>query len=140
MKPQFALTTVVLFSLFTITVQASGIELTVEGVRSAKGKILAVVFDNAEAYKKLDYTKAVDYAEIAARKGIVKHKFKRLTEGPYAIFLFHDENGDQDLNMERNIPTEGFGVSGTNSTEDNPSFSEASITSRSATIRVFYIQ
>ncbi len=118
--------------------QAQGLDLTVEGVRNDRGAILVLVFDRADAYDQLDYLSAVDYAEIPARAGTVSHRFAGLTAGPYAVFLFHDENGDQDLNYTATAFLEGFGASGAPNPADEPSFAEAAVPPGPVTVKLHY--
>ncbi|WP_127115890.1 DUF2141 domain-containing protein [Shimia sediminis] len=119
---------------------AEGLSLSVEGLRNGKGKIVAIVFDDARAYDAFDYMNAVDYAEIPARKGRVTHHFKGLTKGPYAVILFHDENNDDDLNYTATALLEGLGASGAPGPADEPSFQEASVWPGPVAVRGHYDQ
>ena len=124
--------------LSTPAFAAGGVSLTVEGVKSGKGNIIAIVFDNAAAYKAFDLEKAVDLAEIPARKGHVQHHFKDLTKGQYAIFVFHDENGDEDLGMSWGQPVEGLGLSGDTGKNEDPSFKQAAVAPGPVSIKLHY--
>lgn len=115
-----------------------GLDVTVDGVRNAKGNILIVVFDDANAYNTLNIWKAADYAEIPAREGQVRHEFSGLTKGPYAVFLFHDENGDEDLNATATRLLEGVGASGAPNPQDEPDFAAASVWPGTVLVRVHY--
>lgn len=119
---------------------AAGLSLTVEGLRSGRGKVIVIVFDNARAFDTLDIERAVDIAAIPARQGQVQHTFAKLTEGPYAIFLFHDENGDEDLNATETNLLEGVGASGAPNRNDDPNFAAASVWPGSVVVRVHYDQ
>ncbi len=123
---------------FPLAAQAQGLDLTVEGVRNDQGAILVLVFDQAEAFDQLDYLNAVDYAEIPARAGTVSHRFPNLTTGPYAVFLFHDENSDQDLNYSATSLLEGVGATGAPGSEDDPSFEEAAVPPGPVTVTLHY--
>lgn len=117
---------------------AEGIALTVEGLRNDRGKVLVVVFDQARAFNRLKFSRAVDFAEIPARAGKVRHNFVGLNAGPYAIFLFHDENGDEDLNRKGNHLLEGLGATGAPNPEDDPDFAQAAVFPGPVTVRVHY--
>lgn len=91
---------------------AGGLNLSIDGVRNAKGSVLALVFADATAFDQLDWYSAVQYADIPARTDRVSHRFPDLEEGPYAVFVFHDENGDQDLNYSEQRLLEGIGATG----------------------------
>ena len=75
---------------------------------------------------------------IPARTVRVAHNFGGLAKGPYAIFLFHDENGDEDLNFSGERPLEGIGVSGADAPASEPGFAEASVAPGTVTVRIFY--
>lgn len=120
--------------------RAEGVTLTIENVRSAQGTIIVLVFDDASAFDRLDDRYAVDYADIPAQPGQVEVTFPSLSAGPYALFLFHDENRDQDLNYVGNRLLEGVGASGAPNPEDIPSFAEAAVFPGSATVILHYDQ
>ena len=119
---------------------AEGLNLTVDGVRNAQGSVIVLVFDNQRAYDHLDWRKAVEYADIPAHTGRVSHSFPNLNAGPYAIFLFHDENGDQDLNYTNERFLEGVGASGATTATSEPNFAEASVMPGDVTVRLFYTE
>lgn len=121
-------------------VQAQGVTLTVEGLRNDRGNVLIAVFDQARAFDRLKFASAVDFAEVPARKGQVTHHFPALTSGPYAIFLFHDENGNQDIDYKADTLLEGIGASGAPNPEDEPSFAQAAFPPGPVRVRVHYDQ
>lgn len=117
---------------------AEGLTLTIENVRSDRGSIIVLVFDDSRDFDRLDYMRAVDYADVPARPGQVDVSFPRLADGPYAVFLFHDENGDQDLNYSGERLLEGAGATGAPNPDDLPSFEEASVFPGNATVILHY--
>jgi uncharacterized protein (DUF2141 family) len=117
-----------------------GVSLTVEGLRNGRGVVLVAVFDNARAFDRLQFENAVDFAEVPARKGTVTHDFPTLTSGPYAVFLFHDENGDEDINHWGDTLLEGIGASGAPNPQDDPGFAQASFPPGPVRVRVHYDQ
>ncbi|MEM1164293.1 MAG: DUF2141 domain-containing protein [Pseudomonadota bacterium] len=119
---------------------AGGLTLTIENVRSDRGSIIVLVFDNARDFNRLNYLRAIDYADVPARLGQVEVAFPSLANGPYAVFLFHDENGDQDLNYRGERLLEGAGATGAPNPDDLPSFEEASVLPGSATVILHYDQ
>ena len=46
---------------------------------------------------------------------------------PYAIFVFHDESGDIDLNISGTRLLEGVGASGGPNRDDDPDFAKAPV-------------
>lgn len=117
---------------------AEGLQLTIEGIRNGDGNILIAVFSGAKAYETLDFWQAEAFAAVPARPGKAAHAFPELSSGPYAVVLFHDEDGDEDLNYDANQLLEGIGVSGARGPEDEPGFAQASVLPGNVTIRVFY--
>lgn len=119
---------------------ANGLTLTVENVRNDRGSIIVLVFDDARAFDRLDYLNVADYAEVRARTGRLQVSFPNLTEGPYAVFLFHDENQDQDVNSRNDRLLEGIGATGAPNRDDYPSFDEAAVPAGPATVILHYDQ
>lgn len=117
---------------------ADGLDITVEGLRNGKGNVLILVFDNARAFDNLNVWRAVEYAAVPARTGAVRHRFDQLKRGPYAVFLFHDENGDEDLNATDTRLLEGVGATGAPNPDDMPDFAAASVWPGDIVVRVHY--
>ena len=120
--------------------EASSLTLTIDGVRNDSGDVIVMVFDKKAAYDTIDYTRSVGFREVRAASGSLNVAFDDLTTGPYAIFLFHDENGDDDLNMEKGLPTEGYGTSGASGMYDEPSFKQALVSPGEVTVQMYYLQ
>lgn len=117
---------------------AEGVSVIVTKVRNDQGKILIAVFDDADAFAEYDYDRAVGYVELPAEKGRVEARFPYLTGGPYAVSLFHDENGDYDFNMRGSTPLEGYGTSGARDAFHEPSFTVASTKKRRIPVKMYY--
>jgi uncharacterized protein (DUF2141 family) len=87
---------------FTLTV-------TVEGVQSSLGQIRASLL-------KADYAAgtapSISGAVVDAVAGTTTLVFTGLSEGDYAVQLFHDEDGDGEMKTNLfGIPNEGYGFS-----------------------------
>ena len=117
---------------------AEGLNLTVEGIRNANGSVLVPVFDNAPAFEQLDWTNAVQFADIPARSERVSHRFADMTGGPYAVFVLHDENSDQDLNYSGERLLEGIGATGVTQSTPYPTFAQASVWPGNVSVRLYY--
>ena len=117
---------------------AESLNVTVDGIRNANGNIVILVFDNARPFDTLDVWRAVDFAQVPSRTGSVSHEFADLKSGPYAVLLFHDENGDDDLNMTKTRFLEGIGASGAPKPTDDPDFQAASVWPGTVRVRVHY--
>jgi len=103
--------------------------LTIElgGIRSSKGRVLVMVFDNSAAFNSFDHNNSVGYQQVSAKGDGLTFNFLSLTEGPYAVFVMHDENNDYQLNERDGYPIEGFAVSGAKNKYDEPSFKQAAV-------------
>jgi uncharacterized protein (DUF2141 family) len=99
----------VVAGLLPVSVFAAELSVTVKGVRSAKGNVMAQLLKADPSQGK-----AVQAAGTmqAAKAGDIELLFANLEPGDYAVMLFHDENGNgkMDSNIV-GIPTEGYGFS-----------------------------
>ena len=90
------------------TVSADTVKLTVE-TETEQGNIRAAVYSSADAFEKGDVTMGV---AGAVSSGKAELEISNLEPGTYGIALFHDLNGNEEL--DRNIlgaPKEPFGFS-----------------------------
>lgn len=114
------------------------VDLTVSGIRNANGNIIVILFDERHAFEGLHIERAAAFAAFPAATGQITHQLSGLDQGPFAIFLFHDENEDEDINSSGNRLLEGIGASGAHRFEDEPSFAEAAVAAGPVNVRVFY--
>ncbi|MEX0283555.1 MAG: DUF2141 domain-containing protein [Paracoccaceae bacterium] len=133
-----AISTFAVFLFLGGAAVAQGLTLTIDNIRNNKGKIVVLVFDSAKGFDNLDENLAIDYAEAQAKKGGLRITFPALTGGPYAAFLFHDENGDYDVNHRGGRLLEGIGATGVQSEESMPGFAEASVNAGKVRVRMYY--
>ena len=120
--------------------QSKGLVLNIDKVRNGNGNVYVLAFADQAAYDAADYSKAVGFAEASAKKGTVTVSLPEFSDGPYAIFVFHDENDDEDLNVDsQGYPTEGYGTSNAKSRYDTLSFEQALIKPGTHSIRMFYL-
>lgn len=117
-----------------------GLSVEITGLRNSLGRVIVVVFDEDGAFADFDYRKAVGYEEVNAAGGTIKVVFPDLKSGPYAVTAFHDANGDRDLNMEGEIPSEGYAVSGAIDAYDDPSFAQAAVAAGSLRLNLHYFR
>ncbi len=94
----------------------TAIEVTVENVRSSKGLITAVLYnDNPETFLKRGAR--LDRIRVDAREGETVLCLNAPASGRYTVALYHDENGNKEFDQNfLGIPTEGYGFS------QNPGF------------------
>ena len=118
----------------------AGVTITFDGIRNSDGNIVVMVFSDRDSYKAYDVNKAVGYLETPARTGSVTVSFPDLRSGPYAIAAFHDEDGNQDLNMGDEWPLEGYATSGATDIYDTPTFRRATIREATVTTKMHYVE
>lgn len=109
--------------------QEGVLKVNVKNVKSEKGKVVVLLWDNPAEFAKKGY-KAFRRLELPAKDGLMTFVFDKLQKGKkYGVFAFHDEDGSEDLNMNFfGIPTEGY-VFGNNAKPgfNAPPFEKASI-------------
>ncbi len=115
-------------------------QVSINGIRNSHGKIYIALFDSAEAFNSYDYDRAVGFKEPPAKEGSLTVDFPDLAEKPYAISVFHDENGNQNFDLSGGYPSEGYGTSHAKSAYDEPKFHQASLKPGSIGIRLHYLR
>lgn len=89
--------------------EASELTLKLNGVRSDKGMIMALLL---RADTAAGPAKPVGGARQAASQSGVTLSFPDLAPGDYAVMLFHDENGNGQMDQNAfGMPVEGYGFS-----------------------------
>lgn len=118
----------------------TGLTVTFDGIRNSDGDIIVLIYDDPDAYKTYDPNGAVAFQQVRARSGKATVQFPDLALGPYAVAAFHDENSNQDLDMNGNIPTEGYAISGARDSYDEPSFDRAAIATGKISVQMHYAE
>lgn len=86
------------------------LSITVEGVKTSRGKISVAVYNKPEGFLKFDKVFKSDSSR--AEKGTTQIDIDGLPGGEYALAIFHDENGNDELDTNwLGIPTESIGFS-----------------------------
>ena len=85
--------------------------INVQGLKAAQGKVCYSLFSSSAGFP-TSPTQAIRAACIPAKASSSAIAFGNLTPGTYAVAVFHDMNGDGQLNKNTfGIPVEGFGFS-----------------------------
>lgn len=124
--------------LFIFTIQTNGqtatIKVEVTNIHSLAGNLKMGVFNKVHDYR----TKSNPYrrASKPVTDSIEDFIFEKVPVGRYAVAVYHDENGDDTLNVKKlGIPIEGIGFSGKfNSRIKPPDYPLASFRLKSDTI------
>lgn len=104
---------------------ALDVRITVQGIRSDKGRIAALAFSNNIGFPDQVH-KAVARARVDARSGRVTLTLKNVPAGTVAVAVVHDEDANGRLNRNLvGIPLEGVGLSGKPVAKRPPTFNDA---------------
>jgi len=106
---------------------AADLTVNVQGVRSSDGTVRIALYDGDQGFPKEGKPVAVQAQN--ALEGALVFVFPGLQPGNYAVTLFHDENGNEELDSNLfGIPTEGYGFSNdARGSLGPPSFTDAAI-------------
>jgi len=112
--------------LIAVHFQTATLEVNVTNLKNDQGKVLIALFDSEAAYRTED--RIFKAARIEIINGEANYRFEDLPAGEYAIKVFHDENGNDEIDTNFvGIPKEGYGFSNNaKGTMGPPSFEKAS--------------
>jgi uncharacterized protein (DUF2141 family) len=86
------------------------LEVEAVGVASSEGSIEVAIYREEAGFLKTEYV--YRNAGAQATEGMTRVVFESLPEGQYALAVFHDENGNDELDTNWiGIPKEPFGFS-----------------------------
>lgn len=117
-----------LFILFPLcSIAQHNLTVEVQDVASSNGSVCVALYDTDKAFLKFDKVYMKD--SVAAQKGETSVTIKDIPAGTYALAVFHDENGNQELDTNWvGIPKEDVGFSNAKmKTFGPPSFKECAI-------------
>jgi uncharacterized protein (DUF2141 family) len=87
------------------------IRVKVTDVSKKNGEVMVALFSSPKGFP-YETGYAIQKLKGKAVDGVIELTFPAIPEGTYAIALFHDTNGDGQLNTNfMGIPKEGYGVS-----------------------------
>lgn len=90
------------------SVPTDALTINVNNIRNGEGAVVIAAFDDPAAFEAMDITKAMALAYVPANSASVSVTFQSLPPGAYAAVAMHDENMDGDLNMNGDVPIEGY--------------------------------
>jgi len=133
----FALLMVIAGTIAAPAQQKHKLTVNVSDIQVIKGSILFMVCD------KNNFMKGNIRSGMAVVNGNkASTEISDLPAGEYAVMLFHDENGNYQIDMnESGIPTEGVGFSGVTLLVGIPTFDECKFTvseDLSITVKLHY--
>lgn len=103
------------------------LRITVNGIRNGEGAVVVAVFDEAAAFEAMDVKDAIALTYLPASSNSVSLTMHDLPAGDYAVAALHDENMDGNLNMNGDIPSEGYSFAAMGPSGLAPKFEDASV-------------
>lgn len=90
--------------------QQATVDVSITGLRSAKGNVLVCLTTNAKYFPDCGKDpKALKQSVAAANASLVQ--FANVAPGTYALALVHDENANNKMDVAIFLPKEGFAFS-----------------------------
>lgn len=90
------------------SVPTDALTINVNNIRNGEGAVVIAAFDDPAAFETMDITKAMALAYVPASSASISVTFQSLPPGAYAAVAMHDQNMDGDLNMNGDVPIEGY--------------------------------
>lgn len=91
--------------------QETRVSVTVQGLEQGKGAVYLYLYTSDDGFP-TDFDKAVRTLSAQARGTEATAVFDNVPAGTYAIAVYHDENGNGEMDTNfLGIPSEGVGVS-----------------------------
>lgn len=114
------------FSFPLISFSQNKLSIEVSGVPSSDGNIMVALYNTSDSFLKSDLVYKAGSAH--AQEGITQVEIEDIPDGEYAIAIFHDANGNDELDTNwLGIPKEDVGFSKSRmKTFGPPSFKECS--------------
>lgn len=113
-----------LVALATPPALAADLSVAAQQVRSGEGQVKLMLFEREEGFRKED--KARQVLALPAAAGSVSGVFRDLPPGRYAVIAYHDENGNDKLDLRFGMfPKEGYGLSNNPKLSGPPKFKDA---------------
>lgn len=90
-------------AILTQPALGAGLLLDFKNVPEASGKVMIAVYDSADSFRKEPVVRKM----VDSTPGQMQVSFPDLQAGEYAVMVFHDQNGDRELNRNMmGIPKE----------------------------------
>ena len=107
----FAVLFMSIFAFSTTAFAQHTLTVEVSNIKSDKGTIMIALFKGEAGFPK-DDSKAVKKMKVTIKDKKATITFTGLEAGDYAFALFHDENGNNEMDSNMfGIPKEGYGFS-----------------------------
>jgi uncharacterized protein (DUF2141 family) len=110
---------IVLLCLFATYISASEWIITISGIKHEKeGNLFLAIYPGEDAY--MNPSKIIGEDSQPVSSDTMQFVVKDQPPGEYCFAIFHDENGDSELNRGAMLPKEGFAFSGSKQPATRP--------------------
>ena len=97
--------------LSSSTLFAHTITVNISNISNSRGDILIGLYNSSSSFTKIDKVYKKGKIDLS-KDNIVSYTFENISDGTYAISLFHDENSNNELDTNfLGMPKEGYGFS-----------------------------
>jgi len=118
--------------LLNQSANAADLTIDISDVEQGKGHVLVALFSGKEGYESGKSVKAAKVKAESKKESVV---FKDLADGEYAVKMYQDENGNNELDSNMmGIPKEGYGFSNNVGMFGAPKYEEAKFIVKDNTI------
>ncbi|MEM8983431.1 MAG: DUF2141 domain-containing protein [Pseudomonadota bacterium] len=105
-------------------IEAASLDVEITAIDKPEGFIMLAMFDSAEAFD--EGGKPVRAVKLPVDSETVEARFDDLAAGKYAIKLYHDANGNGEMDSNMlGLPVEGYGFSNNAGRFGQPPFVDA---------------
>ena len=124
---------IALLLLPALSFSQNKLTIEVSGVPNSDGNINVAIYNNSDAFLSHDNVYKAD--SVVAKEGVTELNIEGLPDGEYAIALYHDANGNDELDTNwLGIPKEAVGFSNAKmKTFGPPKFRECSFKMQAVT-------
>lgn len=106
-------------STSAVSAETGALTANVDGIRNSNGVLVVAAFEA------MDVMNAAALAIVPASQGRVSVTFHDFPTGSYAIAALHDEDRDGDLDLDGEVPTEGYSFAAMGRSGLPPRFDDA---------------
>ena len=110
--------------LLVAQADAADLAVNILDVRNSSQSVRVVLYANADTFR--HEKDALQIVTLPAQQGITTGVFHNLSPGQYAVIAYHDENGNNKLDMIMGMfPDEGWGLSNNPTVIGPPRFADS---------------
>lgn len=110
--------------LFFTCVFSAEIDIEIFGIKNKRGKVYIGVYNQKDTFTLFEKSYKSKIADV--NSSVLKVRFENISNGMYAVSLFHDENSNKVLDKSfLGIPKEGYGLSNNPKAFKKPIFDDA---------------